>query len=363
MLILWLAFLAGLFAMPEAFADVNPPTCANPAVGQAFELLDCHTNVVSGGIKTVALGETVFYRVTLISQADAVLQGRCGFEGGQILIITPDGQTNDVTGGTGSVPLICGDPTCTPPGLANYTSLLQPYVVQSEDIGRQTSPIAPCSGGGSKIQAFFVYRGGKAHCDDSDSCNATAALDLCASVIAPSNGITKEIACHFEGVACSKATGYASSAVGAKDATHTNAFCYKITITNSGTARLALDSVIDDLLGDITSQFPSVLPTNRAVTRFVGPISIDATTTNTVTVNAHENVTTCNLSALPASDLAIAELIRTRLTCDIRFQRDSDAPVTCPDCPNANTGFLIGDDVTVTVRVSAGATNGQEIGR
>src|ERR1043166_4984104 len=345
MLILWLAFLAGLFAMPEAFADVNPPTCANPAVGQAFELLDCHTNVVSGGIKTVALGETVFYRVTLISQADAVLQGRCGFEGGQILIITPDGQTNDVTGGTGSVPLICGDPTCTPPGLADYTSFLQPYVVQSEDIGRQTSPIAPCSGGGSKIQAFFVYRGGKAHCDDSDSCNATAALDLCASVIVPSNSITKEIACHFEGVACSNASDYGSSAVGAQDATHTNEFCYRITITNSGTARLAIDSVTDDKLGDLTPLFPTVLQTNTSVTRFVGPVSINVTTTNTVTANAHENVTGCDAPSLPSSDDAIADVIASIITCDVRFFRGATQVTgqdpACANC-NAHVRTLVG---------------------
>src|SRR6266436_7950554 len=91
-----LACLAGTAGMQTAYGDQNPPSCAPASdVGIAiFCVNNGVTNAVTGG-QTLVVGETVLYQGRVFQNDN----GNCGFQGGQIDIVTPDNVSHNATMG------------------------------------------------------------------------------------------------------------------------------------------------------------------------------------------------------------------------------------------------------------------------
>src|SRR5258706_11842240 len=117
-----LACLAGVAGMQTAFGDQNPPGCSPASdVGIAiFCVQNGVTNAVTGG-QTLVVGETVLYQGRVFQNDN----NNCGFQGGQIDIITPDNVTHNATMGE-TIPLICGSSACNPAGVALFVSRFVP---------------------------------------------------------------------------------------------------------------------------------------------------------------------------------------------------------------------------------------------
>src|SRR6266404_5522590 len=135
-----LACLAGIAGMQTAFGDQNPPSCAPASdVGIAiFCVNNGVTNAVTGG-QTLVVGETVLYQGRVFQNDN----GNCGFEAGQIDIVTPDNVTHDATAGE-TIPLMCSSSACNPNGgLVFFFSQFIPYTVNVADVGTSRLGVFP----------------------------------------------------------------------------------------------------------------------------------------------------------------------------------------------------------------------------
>jgi uncharacterized repeat protein (TIGR01451 family) len=117
---------------------------------------------------------------------------------------------------------------------------------------------------------------------------------------------------------------------------------YEITITNTGNETLTIDSVIDTVLGDITSSFPATLGAGlsdaETFTHTVTPADGDSLT-NSVTVNA-----TGDTSGTSATSTAQCTTTITQLVPDILVEKSCDAEVP------------VGGTVTYTITVTNSGT-------
>src|SRR5882724_6628124 len=199
-----LACLAGIAGMQTAFGDQNPPGCAAASdVGIAmFCVQNGVTNALSGG-QTLVVGETVLYQGRVFQNDN----GNCGFQGGEIDIITPDNVTHNATMGQ-TIPLICGSSSCNPVGVALFVSRFVPYTVSAADVGTTRLGVFPCNPSPTgRVQAVARYVGGTSHCDAGDDCDPSAAISICNPVLVRGLGATKLAACTTSN-ACNAGASY-----------------------------------------------------------------------------------------------------------------------------------------------------------
>src|SRR5258706_2774270 len=167
-----LVCISGVGVALSAFGDQNPPNCLLTFAFQ-LEVFDSATNTVAGG--NLSVGQIVYYRATLSQDGTG-----CAVEGGQLIIITPDGATNNAT--SGPIPLICGAPDCSPAGTSVFHSAYIPYTVRVQDIGQGSFPF----NNSIRIQAFGYYVGGTSHCGGSD-CFIDPSVTACNPVVGNPN--------------------------------------------------------------------------------------------------------------------------------------------------------------------------------
>ncbi len=141
-------------------------------------------------------------------------------------------------------------------------------------------------------------------CDTSFECCGT-----------PGVSVTKLVACRPAGGACALASGYGKIATGTVTQTQSPAFCYSILVSNTGNVSLNLSNVSDNVLGDLTTFFPSILPPNgTAIQYFVGAYTND--TVNSVIVSGNalvaENITT----NVVATDNAMVHVVPAGVSCE-----------------------------------------------
>src|SRR6266478_8286068 len=299
-----LACLAGIAGMQTAFGDQNPSSCAPASdVGIAvFCVQNGVTNAVTGG-QTLVVGETVLYQGRVFQNDN----GNCGFQGGQINIITPDNVSHNATMGQ-TIPLICGSSGCNPAGVALFTSQFVPYTVAAADVGTSRLGVFPCNPSpAGRVQAVARYVGGISHCDAGDDCDPSAAVSICNLVLVRGLGATKLAACTTSN-ACGAGASYSSSVSGAKSGSTNPSFCYSITITNKGTTPLVITNVSDDVLGNLTASFPGGLAPGGGATAFIGPQAESTTTINHVTVLGFE-LTSCQHLSVNATATATATVL------------------------------------------------------
>jgi hypothetical protein len=352
-------------ALP-AIADQNPPGCAPASdVGiSVFCVQGGVTNQIVG--QNVLVGETILYQARIFNNSAS----DCAVSGGEIDITTPDGVIHNTTQGV-TIPLICGVPECNPSGQSVFFGAFVPYTVRAQDVGTSRPNVAPCNPSpAGRIQATASYVGGVSHCDANNSCDPSSTISACNPVKVLGIQVTKLVACstNTANSECANPSPgtYGSSASGAKFGSTNPKFCYSITITNSGTAPLAIDSVTDDILGPLSGLFPGGLGTNpadSAATRFVGPQTESATTTDHVTVQAHE-LLSCQLLPTNATASATATVVPSDISCQVLFFTNSLPVTTGGDvscCQSASAGITPnGSTVTVVVRITNGNAAGQQ---
>jgi hypothetical protein len=162
--------------------------------------------------------------------------------------------------------------------------------------------------------------------------------------------VVKKIACLPVGGDCATASGYAKSATGFKTATQNPAFCYSITVTNTGNVGLNSITVVDDVLGDLSAAFADTLPVGGSETKYFSAAHA-STTMNVVMVNGQGDFAT---GPVMSSDDANAVVNEASITCVKR--------VSSPDDKDGNSGdshvSLLADgnvhQVTYTLQVTAG---------
>lgn len=172
LLLAWVVACLGFPVGPQpAFADHNPSGCVASTPGLVLvPFLDSTATAPIAG-QNVFPGQTIYYEVILFQGAFD-----CGFEGGAILITTPDGVTTNITADQ-AVPLICDSPGCNPFGTSVYFSKLVPYTVRAQDVGVNQAAIRPCAVSG--VQCTARYTGGVSHCGESDDCIVSALSSTC----------------------------------------------------------------------------------------------------------------------------------------------------------------------------------------
>jgi hypothetical protein len=159
------AAVALLVTTTSVLAAQNPPGCNETGVTILLrELRDSDGMTLPGengpgdtpitGSKVQ--GETIYYEARVPYSSFP----QCGFEGGSISIDPPGpvGLTDRTP--PGGVPLICGDPTCNPPGVAFVRSLQLPYVV---DIAHAQPAVAPSNLCPTQVRAQAFYLLGTSH--------------------------------------------------------------------------------------------------------------------------------------------------------------------------------------------------------
>ncbi len=168
----------------------------------------------------------------------------------------------------------------------------------------------------------------------------------------PSIGITKQVACLQPGDTCGT---FGSTAEGYKGASDP-AFCYQITITNNGTMTLSNFTVLDNLLGNITTNFfPNtnaiLAPNGAATVYFKMPVAV--TTTNIAMV-AGEAVPT--LAVVAATNSAIAQVDTAGIACNLTLSStcDQGGNPTGVQLPGCGQPCAVTFTITVT---NTGAAN------
>lgn len=158
----------------------------------------------------------------------------------------------------------------------------------------------------------------------------------------PCISVTKEIACFQATNNCADfgklASGYAGLCNGGSGVDEP-AFCYQITITNCGTIPLTNLEVLDNLMGNLTSNFfaPGAVLQPGAGTNAVFSMSFASTSTNVVTVSgaavlANNAVTNINGSVVTngepvsGSDSAVAQVDTASVSCDLTLTSPNALP-------------------------------------
>jgi hypothetical protein len=347
--------VASLTMIQPVLADHNPPTCTLSAANVALGPF-CNSNGTGSLLgQPVVAGQIVYYQAALSHNQDIL----CGFDGGQILITTPDGVTTDATP-IGGIPLLCGSPSCSPAGVSTVFSKIVPYVVRAQDIGVNQQFFQPCTT--NNIQGTVRYTGGVSHCDTADDCDPSAATSVCNPARVIGFVVEKAIACTT-GQVCNASLAYSSSASGASFNGNGAQFCYRFIYRNTGTAGLTVTSVVDSVLGPLVA--PGGLAPGDVVTNFSGPQTVTSTTVNTITARAAQSAQACFSTNVVAQASATATVVPSTISCEVRFVQNSQLltgnPGSCTSC-QANIGVLpSSSSISVVVRVTNTSGNGQNV--
>ena len=319
-------------AAVEAAATVaNPSPCSLSAVLICGMYSDATAlNEITGA--ELQAGQTVYYRAKI-----KPVGVQCAVSGGGIYIVTPDGVSHGITP-DGGIPLVCGEPTCSPAGVAEVLSKIVSYTVTSNDFNRQTYPISGCDIPAPWVQAFANYTGGVAYCNGS--CGAQGSVSLCNPVIVPDITITKQVVCLPAGqTECTPGLSYADSATGIKTDS-TAAFCYKFVVTNTGNVQDVITNLTDTALGNLLVDFVAanggsdLLEPSASVT-FYKQAAHSSTTPNTVTVMAIDGIFNTGISE---SDNANAVVKLAAMSCSASASWVPEQ-YACTNQPGVDRGF------------------------
>ncbi len=131
----------------------------------------------------------------------------------------------------------------------------------------------------------------------------------------PGIAVEKLVACRPAGGVCSAAANYGKSATGTVTQAQNPAFCYSILVTNTGNVVLQLDSVVDNVLGDLTSSFPASLPAGGgAISYFSAAYAADVV--NSVTVTGTAVIAQSVSTNVVATDNAMVHVVPASITCE-----------------------------------------------
>ncbi len=131
----------------------------------------------------------------------------------------------------------------------------------------------------------------------------------------PGIAVEKLVACRPANGACALVSNYGKVATGTVTQAQSPAFCYSILVTNTGDVTLQLVSVVDNVLGNLSSFYPtSLAPNTAAVEYFVGSYTNDIVNSVTVTGSAvvAESVTT----NVVATDNAMVHVVPASISCE-----------------------------------------------
>jgi hypothetical protein len=183
---------------------------------------------------------------------------------------------------------------------------------------------------------------GRRIADDSPACVASVTCEA----LPPRLDVTKEVACLIAPNLCGP---YGKSATGFKvvSSTTTNlpAFCYSITVSNSGTISLTNVTLIDDKFGDLTADFlPCVAdvfaPGETCTFTFTTELEFDQI--NTVNATGRSVV---NGQPASAQDSATGHVFQASIACNKQVSTNgvdfSDAVVIAQDSQNHTVFYKI----------------------
>ena len=165
----------------------------------------------------------------------------------------------------------------------------------------------------------------------------------------PCVGVDKEIACAQPNNACGP---LGKSAAGFKGV-EAPGFCYQITVTNCGPVALTNLTVVDDLLGDVTTNFfptpaTALPPGGTATANF--RLASEEDTTSTVTVSAQS---AADGTPASATDHVLAQVTAATIAC----QTFVTAPDDVDGHINSNVVMLPNDGAPHLVTFSLTVTN------
>jgi uncharacterized repeat protein (TIGR01451 family) len=142
--------------------------------------------------------------------------------------------------------------------------------------------------------------------------SCAASLQCCGI---PEIMVIKKIACADGAATCETlAPGlYADEATGVKDSA-CPAFCYRITVTNTGPVPLINITVVDDVLGDKSADFADTLTVGGSETHFYSATHC-SNVMNTVVAEA-DGDPTVGVGHVMSSDSANAVVLRARISCE-----------------------------------------------
>ncbi len=147
-------------------------------------------------------------------------------------------------------------------------------------------------------------------------CSAvTNCATLTVSNCPPNICVTKEIACLLPNNNCGT---FGDTATGVSGDTQDPAFCYRVVVRNCGLATLKNVTVIDDKLGDLTTNFFATPTTEFAVGASITneyKMSWDRTTTNVVIVAGQSVFDASTNGAVTATADAVAVVIDASIGC------------------------------------------------
>jgi hypothetical protein len=279
-------FATALPRTAEAHAD--PGGCESNGVGLSLTVYRNDETTVIGGGDTVESGETIKYQAKLSHVIDA-----CNFEGGDLDIVTPDGENNDVDGGV--IPLVSfGSP---------FASSFAPYVVSESDVA------------GGILIASAIYTGGESHTGTGhDPASAsvgknTSYQDIALEVSKDANpSLTETYEWSIDKTVTPAAWDLFDGDSGTSEYTIAltkrgpvqSGFAVEGTITIHNPAEFA-DAIITDVadavsgVGAMTVECPETLPFNLApgadlVCTYSGALPDDTNRTNTATVTTEGDV-------------------------------------------------------------------------
>jgi uncharacterized repeat protein (TIGR01451 family) len=311
------------------------------------------------GSTIVLEGARVFYRVQLSAGADCTF---CAYRDGHIYIVTPDGNTNNVTPGT--IPVIangtCTEPIGLPPTTNSVWSTPAAYIVNLANDGTT-------DGDGLKngrLQAKGLYVDGISYYDtDCEVASGSATISI--APVVPCVSVAKTVACKQANDGCQTA---GEAATGYKLGAQSPSFCYSITVSNCGNKAFIVTNLTDDVIGNL---LPSFLAANGSSDTLAIGQSVmistsavhDVTTINQVDVSG----LTDTVPGIPANDSAQAEadVQLAGITCSVNATPDrltNNTAVAVQFCVTVQntgdaplSGVTISDTLAPTTNINVGA--------
>src|ERR1051326_1207075 len=219
-----------------ALAAAVPANCQGAGTANTFIISTTPDGTNSVG-QFVIVGEQLWFQLKVSEDCQG---GGCSFQDGTIQIRTPDNNVTDATGGTGTVPLVCGGNQgvclngCPLGSVDHYNStIVGPYTVSANDFDNAVTVAALCGvGSDPQIAAIATYTNGNGNC--ASTCHPCVLDFQCLTVLTPCISVTKEVACKPAGGDCTLAS-YCKSATGFIDDQPEAAFCYRITVDRKST--------------------------------------------------------------------------------------------------------------------------------
>jgi hypothetical protein len=185
------------------------------------------------------------------------------------------------------------------------------------------------------------------------SCTFTATITPCPP---PQITVQKQVVCELPGPTCDTFGAYPAnkSATGVKGDTTCPAFCYKITVINSGQVDLNNVTVSDPTISLAGCSFPTTLPIGGSASCTVTGVTLCQNTTNTVTASGASTITG---QTVTAQDTATVTIVPLNLSCSIVLTSSLDMD----NNPNDNHVTLPQGTLNAPITVSITLHNGSTI--